>query len=244
MRKFADLLRREQGFTLIELIAALSLFSLVAGLIYGVMMFGVQSYQRVTMENTLRDESDLLMSSIITEIYTFAPHRISSIKATAGSTDTAIILQKENLSGGTEQVEIAVAGGKLSIKEVASSPPGGTSDPDPAATVASSFTAEPAITVASSTTVESATTVASSTTIESATTAAPSPSVAPSSSPENYDTRTSVSSMLEPSSQITLQCSAGDIEPCESGLIHIKLSLSLERGGKLRQLDLESKFGF
>ncbi|WP_238651097.1 PulJ/GspJ family protein [Paenibacillus piscarius] len=112
MSKFVNLLRREQGFTLIELIAALSLFSLVSALIYGVLMFGVHSYQRVTMENTLRDESDLLMSAIITEIYTFAPNTIYS-----DGTDKTIVLRRDNINGGTDEVEIGIADGQLFINE-------------------------------------------------------------------------------------------------------------------------------
>ncbi|WP_342563292.1 prepilin-type N-terminal cleavage/methylation domain-containing protein [Paenibacillus sp. FSL R7-0345] len=193
MKRFADRLRREEGLTLIELIAALSLFSLVAGLIYGVMMFGIQSYERVTMENTLRDESDLLMSAIITEIYTFAPTTIySSTSSNNGVMDTAIYLQRDNVSGGTEKVKIGISDGELLIKEV----PAGT--PDNAVTPATS----------------------------------------------GEDVRTSITSELVPPSSVTLQCSANSLQPCESGLININLSLEVKHGDNSRRLDLESKFGF
>lgn len=197
MRKFVDLLRREQGFTLIELIAALSLFSLVSGLIYGVMMFGVQSYQRVTMENTLRDESDLLMSAIITEIYTFAPSTVRS------GTNQTIFLQRDNINGGTDEVEIGIAGGQLVINEIpASNPASNPGTPDPAGSLATPVPAD------------------------------------------TYNTRTSTDSKLGPASSITLECSANTIQPCESGLLNINLSLVLQRGDNTRQLNLESKFGF
>ncbi|MEK4325885.1 prepilin-type N-terminal cleavage/methylation domain-containing protein [Paenibacillus sp. FSL R7-0312] len=197
MRKFVDLLRREQGFTLIELIAALSLFSLVSGLIYGVMMFGVQSYQRVTMENTLRDESDLLMSAIITEIYTFAPSTVRS------GTNQTIFLQRDNINGGTDEVEIGIAGGQLVINEIpASNPASNPVTPDPADSLATPVPAD------------------------------------------TYNTRTSTDSKLGSASSITLECSANTIQPCESGLLNINLSLILERGDNTRKLDLESKFGF
>ncbi|MNC11747.1 hypothetical protein D3C76_72770 [compost metagenome] len=196
MNKFANFLRREQGFTLIELIAALSLFSLVAGLIYGVMMFGVQSYQRVTMENTLRDESDLLMSAIITEMYTFAPTAVYE-------DSSSIFLQKENADGGLDKVEIAIAGKKLKIKEIPAANAGAhTEVPDPAGS-----TDTGAVT-------------------------------------DTYDTRTTTDSELGPASFIKLECSAGAIQPCESGLLNINLSLVLQRGDDIRTLDLESKFGF
>lgn len=195
MRKFVDLLRNEQGFTLIELIAALSLFSLVSALVYGVMTFGVQSYQRVTMENTLRDESDLLMSAIITEIYTFAPNTISSDEV-----NKTILLHRDNVSGGIDEVAIGISSGQLVINELPTTDP--TSTPDPVGDVTT-----------------------------------PTPG-------DTYNTRTSTDSMLGPNSSISLECSANSIQPCESGLLNIKLSLTLERGDTRRQLAVESKFGF
>lgn len=198
MRKFVDLLRKEQGFTLIELIAALSLFSLVSALVYGVMTFGVQSYQRVTMENTLRDESDLLMSAIITEIYTFAPNTISSDEV-----NKTIFLRRDNISGGIDEVAIGISGGQLVINELPT-------------TDSTSIPAAPD----------------------------PAGSLTTSTSADTYNTRTSTDSMLDPNSSMSLECSANSIHPCESGLLSIKLSLTLERGDTRRQLAVESKFGF
>lgn len=195
MRKFVDLLRKEQGFTLIELIAALSLFSLVSALVYGVMTFGVQSYQRVTMENTLRDESDLLMSAIITEIYTFAPNTISSDEV-----NKTILLRRDNVSGGIDEVAIGISGGQLVINELSTTEP--ISTPNSVGDVTTPTSAD------------------------------------------TYNTRTSTDSMLDPNSSMSLECSANSIQPCESGLLSIKLSLTLERGDTRRQLAVESKFGF
>ncbi|WP_052087950.1 PulJ/GspJ family protein [Paenibacillus wynnii] len=76
MRKFVERGKSEQGFTLIELIAALTLFTMVAGLISGVTMFGFRSYHKITVENALRDEADIIMSSIITELYTYGPEQV------------------------------------------------------------------------------------------------------------------------------------------------------------------------
>ncbi|MNO36981.1 hypothetical protein D3C76_270580 [compost metagenome] len=77
MKKFANLLRRESGFTLVELIVALSLFTVAAGIISGITMLGLRSYHKISIENSLRDEGDLLMSAIITELYTFAPDKVT-----------------------------------------------------------------------------------------------------------------------------------------------------------------------
>jgi prepilin-type N-terminal cleavage/methylation domain-containing protein len=79
-RKFAKRMKNEEGFSLLEMIASLTLLSLVTGIVYAVITFGLDSYQRVTIENSLRDESDLLMSSIIAEIYEFGPDSIKDVR--------------------------------------------------------------------------------------------------------------------------------------------------------------------
>lgn len=76
MKEFARRFKSEEGLTLIELIASLTLFAMVAGLISGVTMFGFRSYHKITIENALREEADLIMSSIITELYTFGPEQV------------------------------------------------------------------------------------------------------------------------------------------------------------------------
>jgi len=68
----------EDGFTLIEIIAALTIFSMIVGLISGVTMYGFRSYHKITVENALRNESDLIMSSIITELYTYGAERVQN----------------------------------------------------------------------------------------------------------------------------------------------------------------------
>ncbi|NMO96659.1 PulJ/GspJ family protein [Paenibacillus lemnae] len=91
MKKFVNRiqLHRQDGFTLIELIAALAVFSLIAGLISAVTIFGFRQYNRITLENSLREEGDIAMSSVMTELYTFAPDYIMNVEGSSG-----IILQK------------------------------------------------------------------------------------------------------------------------------------------------------
>lgn len=76
MKRFVKRLKSEQGLTLIELIASLTVFSLVIGTIYSITMFGFRSYHQISIENSLRDEADIIMSSIITEMYAFGPESI------------------------------------------------------------------------------------------------------------------------------------------------------------------------
>ncbi|MCQ4088777.1 prepilin-type N-terminal cleavage/methylation domain-containing protein [Saccharibacillus sp. JS10] len=74
--RFVKALKREDGVTLIELLAVLALMSIILGVISTTIFFGFRSYNQVSVENRLREESDVVMSSIITELYAFAPDRV------------------------------------------------------------------------------------------------------------------------------------------------------------------------
>lgn len=75
--KFVKRLKGQEGFTLIELLAVLSILALVLGIISTTIIFGFRSYNQISVENELRDEADVVMSSVITELYAFAPDRIA-----------------------------------------------------------------------------------------------------------------------------------------------------------------------
>lgn len=104
MKKFVNAAEHEKGFTLIELIAAISLFAIVVGLIGSVTMFGFKSYHKITVENKLRDEADLVMSSIITQLYTFGSEEIKN-------TNSGITLMKS----GSSPVQVQVDGSDIVI---------------------------------------------------------------------------------------------------------------------------------
>lgn len=114
MKKFADLLRREQGLTLVELITAIALFAMVSALVYAVMSFGLRSYHAITAENKIRDEADLLMSAVITEMYTFAPETVSQ-------TPDGILLKRSSSASGNNEETIEIRDGKLSIRSASPS---------------------------------------------------------------------------------------------------------------------------
>ncbi|MBP2001571.1 prepilin-type N-terminal cleavage/methylation domain-containing protein [Paenibacillus shirakamiensis] len=120
MSGFVKRRMKEEGFTLIELIAVLSLFGLVLGLIYSVLMFGFKSYTQIHVENALRDEADIVMSSVITELYTFGPDRISS----PGKDSQTLILEKEVQGSGlateVKKREIKLQHGAVYIRDLAS----------------------------------------------------------------------------------------------------------------------------
>ncbi|OCT14253.1 hypothetical protein A8709_25825 [Paenibacillus pectinilyticus] len=92
MNRFVRSLKNEEGLSLVELIAALTILSLVMGTIYGVITFGFTSYNKVNVENALRDEADIVMSSIMTELYTVGPTTIETL-----SSGNGIILTRKDL---------------------------------------------------------------------------------------------------------------------------------------------------
>lgn len=104
MQKLFAKWRREEGVTLIELIAVLSIMGLVLGIISTTIFFGFRSYNRISVENNLRDQGDIIMSSIITELYTFAPDRVYPL--TDAKTNRVYGLQLVNDNAdGTETVD-------------------------------------------------------------------------------------------------------------------------------------------
>lgn len=112
MRKFANLgfdrgerpesREGERGLTLVELIATVTLLPVVLGVIYASITFGVGAYHKVRIENALRDEGDLIMSSIISELYRTGPERI--IQWQTSDHAIKLVLPKVDNEGGTEDV--------------------------------------------------------------------------------------------------------------------------------------------
>nr|WP_279590377.1 hypothetical protein [Paenibacillus lupini] len=100
--------------TLVELIAAMTLLSIAAGIIFSVITFGINTYNRIETENALRDDADLLMSSIITELYSYGPDSIAmdldsdglKLKRETGNpTDLIIYFQDKQLHIGDKTVD-------------------------------------------------------------------------------------------------------------------------------------------
>jgi len=119
MRKLFAKMRREEGVTLIELIAVLSIMGLILGIISTTIFFGFRSYNRVSVENNLRDQGDVIMSSIITELYTFAPDRVYPLTDDSGNT-YGIQLVNENPDGTPNTAdahEIVINNGQLEIRK-------------------------------------------------------------------------------------------------------------------------------
>ncbi|WP_185960033.1 PulJ/GspJ family protein [Planococcus soli] len=62
-------LSNEKGITLVELLATIVLVSIIAALSYTVLFQGYSNYQRIKVETELRDEADLIMASLISDLF-------------------------------------------------------------------------------------------------------------------------------------------------------------------------------
>ncbi|MGI2326456.1 PulJ/GspJ family protein [Planococcus sp. YIM B11945] len=65
----ANKMKEEKGITLVELLATIVIFSIIAALAYSVLFQGYSNYQRTKVETELRDEADLIMASLISELF-------------------------------------------------------------------------------------------------------------------------------------------------------------------------------
>ncbi len=125
MQKLFAKWRREEGVTLIELIAVLSIMGLVLGIVSTTIFFGFRSYNRISVENDLRDQGDVIMSSIITELYTFAPDRVYPLT-------NGIKLESDNVDGTVSVHEIIINSDASGEGQLEIHKPSASSSSDPA----------------------------------------------------------------------------------------------------------------
>lgn len=107
MRRFVNRIKEQKGYSLIELIAALSIFSLIAGSIYGVINFGFKAYDRVNLENSLRDEGDIIMSAIMGELYTQGPETVENFSSNNATENGILMHMKTEDAQGVQHFSVS-----------------------------------------------------------------------------------------------------------------------------------------
>ncbi|ACJ33000.1 prepilin-type N-terminal cleavage/methylation domain-containing protein [Anoxybacillus flavithermus] len=100
MKVFAN----ERGLTLIELLVGLAITSIIAASAYGVFTAGTKAYKRIGIENQLRSEADILMTTMFNELYAFAP---DGLKTDESNDDTLTFVNeiKKEIDTNTGLVE-------------------------------------------------------------------------------------------------------------------------------------------
>lgn len=122
MKVFAN----ERGLTLIELLVGLAITSIIAASAYGVFTTGAKAYKRIGIENQLRSEADILMTTIFNELYALAPDGLKKDESNKYTltfvnqmkkeidTSTGLVEEKEQ-ADQTLQIKIDEATGTLLI---------------------------------------------------------------------------------------------------------------------------------
>lgn len=91
------LLRTENGITLVELLATIVLVSLIGTLTYNILFQGFSNYQRISAETELRDEADIIMSTLIKDLFVAKKSEVelkNSCSANGFHTSTLTIKRK------------------------------------------------------------------------------------------------------------------------------------------------------
>ena len=81
MKKLSSRLANNQGVTLVELLATIIIVSIVATLTYTILFQGYSNYQRVKVEAELRDEADLIMASLVKDIFTLKKSEVQLVQS-------------------------------------------------------------------------------------------------------------------------------------------------------------------
>lgn len=108
----------ERGMTLIELLAALFIFGMVASILYSFMLMGVSMYKRVTVETQMRNQGDALYSQIISELK-------DAIYVQQAGSDKMIRYAKPNPTAYIDLFEMELSpnentGGKIEVRRAGS----------------------------------------------------------------------------------------------------------------------------
>lgn len=84
--------------TLLELLATLVLVSIIGTLSYSILFQGYSNYQRIQAESELRDEADLIMSSLIKDLFSAKKSEISTVDSCNSNqnVDSLLTLTKSN----------------------------------------------------------------------------------------------------------------------------------------------------
>jgi prepilin-type N-terminal cleavage/methylation domain-containing protein len=71
-----------KGLSLVELLAAITISSLILASIYGVFFSGLNAYKRIHIENQLRSEADYIVATIMNKLYQLSPDGINMDETT------------------------------------------------------------------------------------------------------------------------------------------------------------------
>lgn len=71
MKTFVEILKREKGITLLEVLLGLTITLFVSSILYGAVLMGAKAYDKIGIEWKMRDEADLVITQISETLYQF-----------------------------------------------------------------------------------------------------------------------------------------------------------------------------
>lgn len=116
MEKLMKQINNNKGITLVELLATLVIVSIIGAFSYSVLSQGYANYQRIQVETELRDEADLIMVSIIKDLFVLKEGEIKlENKCTSGTSNSYLTVTKTGTSP-EDSYKTGFESGKVFVK--------------------------------------------------------------------------------------------------------------------------------
>ncbi|MFZ3588341.1 PilW family protein [Bacillus sp. DJP31] len=84
-KKIHSVWKSQRGISLVELLVALAISTVIMTSIYGVYSIGVNAYKMIGVEGHIRDEADYVVTRIMNSIYELSPDTIEPCKNALGT---------------------------------------------------------------------------------------------------------------------------------------------------------------
>lgn len=117
MNSFLKLLKKNNGVTLVELLATLVIVSIVGTLSYSVLSQGYSNYQRIQVETELRDEADLIMASMIKNLFVLKESEITLSNECTPESNNSLLLVSRTETSSSESYKTGFENGKVFVKD-------------------------------------------------------------------------------------------------------------------------------
>ncbi|WP_188385161.1 PulJ/GspJ family protein [Ornithinibacillus halotolerans] len=105
----------EKGVTLVELLAAIVITAIIGVIGYSVLASGFSTYDRVKEEAKLRDEADLIIATLINELYPLKQSEIKELHV--GGTDSYLVLKEDNAKIGFFNNNVIVRNREINLSD-------------------------------------------------------------------------------------------------------------------------------
>ena len=92
-------LKNERGLSLVELLATLVITSMIGIIVYAILFNGFKTYDRVKIESELRNEADIIMAELISDLFTLRSSEIISKHLPQNHSNNYFIESNKGITG-------------------------------------------------------------------------------------------------------------------------------------------------